>query len=95
LFGRNAQFFHNLPGLLSHHTQLLSRIPFVFGALAAALGVPPISFCRCSGSFRSSPVHLRLSALDLRHSSLTACAGLLLAIVGRFSCLLVRVIVAG
>jgi hypothetical protein len=64
--GRNAQFFHCLPGLLSYHTQLLSRIPFVFGALTSALGMPPISLCRCSGDFSSTALHLGLTAPTLQ-----------------------------
>jgi hypothetical protein len=37
--GRNAQFLHGLPGLLSYRTQLLSRVPFMLSSLAEALGV--------------------------------------------------------
>jgi hypothetical protein len=64
--GRNAQFFHSLPGLLSYHTQLLSRVPSMLSALAAALGVTPISLCRCSGGFRSTALHLGLSAPSIQ-----------------------------
>jgi hypothetical protein len=63
--GGDTQFFHGLPGLLSHHTQLLSRIPFVFGPISATLRVPPTSFCCCSDGFRSSAFHLGLSAVGL------------------------------
>jgi hypothetical protein len=63
--GGDTQFFHGLPGLLSHHTQLLSRIPFVFCPLSAMLGVPTISFCCCSAGFRSIAFHLGLSAVGL------------------------------
>jgi hypothetical protein len=63
--GGDTQFFHGLPGLLSHHTQLLSCISFVFCPLSAALRVPPTSFCCCSDGFRSSAFHLGLTAVGL------------------------------
>jgi hypothetical protein len=63
LVGGKAQFLHGLPCLLSYLSQLFSRIPFVLGTLTTALCVPPISLCCCSGDFRSSAVHLRLSVV--------------------------------
>jgi hypothetical protein len=39
--------------------------PFMLSALTTALGMPPISLCRCSSDFRSSAVHLSVSAVGL------------------------------